>query len=547
MTFLRSVQEYKWILIVVLVSAFFHFYNLGLSEFVNDETIAANYLIRVLYGFDNPLFFGSLFIYPHPPVRILASIPFVLLFGMTEFAMRFPNALFGTFAIFPLYGAGRQLYGRQVALLSSLLYAISGVSAVNRQGQGVGIYVFFVLLAFYYLVRFIKENDQARTSRYMLIVSMALTIATYTYLEAIMFMLPVVYFVARKYGIGGFIRVKGIRKASFLYLSALTVYFLLWYIMPQIALRFGYIRSENAGNVVHLNERLSGVGAFNLFDIFVQYIEYNSLFYFLLVLLGIIAAVYWGWSEEGTRINTFFVLPHLLIWTVFFKNIVMHPMYDLALIALLAAGGLVKTLSWLRERSQAFGQSFALLMAVFIGLSAWHHYVAHNQSQISFKVENGLIGGTVNRPIQLGSKAAGYFVRMHSPSVTDRVFTLGTGSAEFYSGRLQVKSPLPGNEIETLDDVLTLMQSSGWHSVRYVIITRDNYVLWEYVQANYALEAIVTVKGAPSLYLFNALAVPAETSPQLLASEQYEAAYDKAFSNWRETLPWFLLLAQERL
>ena len=147
----------------------------------------------------------------------------------------------------------------------------------------------------------------------------------------------------------------------------------------------------------------------------------------------------------------------------------------------------------------------------------------------------------------MGSKAAGYFVRTQSLHVTDRVFTAGTGSAEFYSGRLHVKSTLPRDAINTLADVITLTQSPGWESVRYVIMTDENRVLWEYAQANYALEAIVSVGGEPSLYLFNAMALPTETPPQLLPSEVYEAEFDRAFSNWRETLPWFLPLAQERL
>ncbi len=545
--FIKNIKENRWIFLTALISIFFYFYNLGLSEFVNDETIAINYLVRVMYGSVNPLFAGSLFIYAHPPVRLLVNIPFALLFGMSETALRFPHALFGSLAIFPLYHIGLRLYGKQTALLASLLYAISGASAVNRQAQGVGIYVFFILLAFYYLIQFINENEPTQASRYLLFVSISLIVASYTYLEAIMFVLPVIYFIIKKKGMISFLKDKGTQRASALYIIALMTYFALWNIMPQIAHKLGYIHIENAGNISHLSERLSSIGAFNLFNIFTQYIQYNSWFYFLILLMGFVAVGYSGWREKETRINMIYLFPHLIVWVVLFKNIMMHPMYDLALIALLAASGLIKLSTWFKTHSQLLGWGFSLIIGFFMVLSAWHHYLAHNQNQIPLTITNGIFSHTVNRPIQIGSKTAGYFIRTNSQSAADTVFTSGTGAVDFYSGRLHVKGALPRNAINTVEDISILTQAQSWESVRYMVITTDNYVLWEYAQQNYALEAIVTVRGNPSLYLFNTLRLPTTIPPQILPSEQYDTEYDDLFNDWHETLPWFLLLVKERL
>lgn len=136
-----STEDIRTTLLLVcmtLISLFFHLYNLG-YEFSNDETIVARTTVQFMHGFINPVFFGSIFIFEHPPIRVLVNVPFVLLFGTTEAVMRFPHALFGGMSTIIVYVIGRKAYGKKGALLSSGMYAVSGISAINRQNQGVGI------------------------------------------------------------------------------------------------------------------------------------------------------------------------------------------------------------------------------------------------------------------------------------------------------------------------------------------------------------------------------------------------------------------------
>lgn len=83
--------------------------------------------------------------------------------------MRFPHALFGGLSTIIVYLIGRKAYGKKEALLSSGIYTVSGVSAINRQNQGVGIFVFFTLLALYYLYNFLEVQERKKEIRNFLL------------------------------------------------------------------------------------------------------------------------------------------------------------------------------------------------------------------------------------------------------------------------------------------------------------------------------------------------------------------------------------------
>lgn len=535
---------------ITAVSLFFHFYNLGYGEFSNDETIAVTYSAYFMHGFDNPLFFGSLFIYPHPPVRILVNIPFMLLFSVSETVLRFPHALFGALTIIPLYLSGEKLYGRKAAILAGLLYAVSGVSAVNRQSQGVGIYVFFVLLAFYYLILFIEDKGDKSEAHHLLLVSLSLTIATFTYLEAIVFSAPVLYFILRKKR-RGTLTDPSVRKAGLVYFAGLVIYALFWFIMPAVAYRLGYINTASSGNLEHIAKRASGLLTLNIVPILIQYIKYNSVFGVTLLTGGITAGIYFLKWKQGFLINALYLLPHLLVWTFVLNPIIMHPMYDFPLVALLAAGGLGKLLDVLKHHRHLLG-IVQITIGLCLILSGWHHYVAHNQDAIEFSPKNLVFWETTNSPIRLGTKGAGYYIRSHSQDITEQIFGYGTGSAGFYAGRLDknndIRKLLTTEEIKNVDDLSrSISQSQNWKNVRYIVMTVSNKVLWNYAQAHYALKAVVTVKGEPSLYIFDTREAPDVVAVDTIPLEKYEILYNQKYGHWRETVPWFLTMARERL
>jgi 4-amino-4-deoxy-L-arabinose transferase-like glycosyltransferase len=550
---MRSIEK-NWILIVGLLflSIFFHFYNLD-YEFNNDETIAAQYTVQFLHGLIKPIFFGSTFIYSHPPLRILVSFPLVLAFGLSETIMRFPHALFGSFSLVLVYVIGLKAFGIKEALLASALFAVSGVSAINRQAQGVGIYTFFVLLSLYYLLIFIKTQDQKVETRAYLILISSLVLATYTYLEAAFFFLPILYFAWQKKGMD-LIKDKKFVIANSIFVGAVILYLIAWFLMPVLAHQLGYINSSAAGNLIHITDRVIGIAIYNnITDVIYQYISYNSIFSTLFLVLGIILALYFLRHHQTIKVIFIYLLPHFLIWTFFLSPIEMHPMYDLALLSLVAGAGLVKFLDLIYQKHQIASCVVIFLIIFGLFLSGWHNYVLNNQNRIKPSITNLIfwVPTRISSYLQLGSRSAGYFIRSNSIDINDQVFSYGTGSAWFYSGRLDnnhnIRYLLEQGAIENFIELEKIFSTSNdWKKVKYLIITEENKLLWSYSINHFSLEAIVTVNNEPSLYIFFITEDKTRSSPILLKSEEYDPIFNSKVKNWRDILPWFLPLSLER-
>jgi 4-amino-4-deoxy-L-arabinose transferase-like glycosyltransferase len=61
--------------------------------------------------------------YIHPPLWFWTTAAFVRVFGLTEFALRLPSAIFGFLAALAVYRAGRRLYGESAGLVAVLAAA----------------------------------------------------------------------------------------------------------------------------------------------------------------------------------------------------------------------------------------------------------------------------------------------------------------------------------------------------------------------------------------------------------------------------------------
>ncbi len=127
-------QRHKILLIVILIlAAFLRFYHLGQNppSLDWDETAEGYNAYSILktgmdeYGKKFPLSFRSFDDYK-PPLYTYMTVPSVGLFGLNDFAVRFPSALLGTFAILTTYLMVLELFGnRKIALFSALFLTIS--------------------------------------------------------------------------------------------------------------------------------------------------------------------------------------------------------------------------------------------------------------------------------------------------------------------------------------------------------------------------------------------------------------------------------------
>ena len=147
-----------WLIPILLLAAFLRFYKLGQvpSGFVNDEAAFGYNAYSILktgrdeFGQFLPVIFHS-FGEGKLPGYIYLTIPSVLIFGLNEFAVRLPSALFGTLTVWLIYELVKKT-GKDItwALLSALVLAtLPWHIHFSRAAFEANVALFFVTLGTY--------------------------------------------------------------------------------------------------------------------------------------------------------------------------------------------------------------------------------------------------------------------------------------------------------------------------------------------------------------------------------------------------------------
>lgn len=119
------------LVLIFLLAVGLRFYQLGQvpSGFVNDEAAIGYNAYSLLktgkdeFGTSWPLVFRS-FGEGKLPVYIYLTIPSVAIFGLTEFAVRFPSALFGSLTVLLIYLLGLEIRNWKLGIAAAMLLAI---------------------------------------------------------------------------------------------------------------------------------------------------------------------------------------------------------------------------------------------------------------------------------------------------------------------------------------------------------------------------------------------------------------------------------------
>ena len=153
---------------IILMAFIFRFYKLGVTPpglYWDEVSLGYNgYSIlktaKDEHGkflpFTNFAAFGDY----KPPGYIYAAVPSVGIFGLNEFAVRFPSALAGTLAVLVTYFLTRKLFSkRKIALLASFFLAISPWSIhFSRVAFEANLAALFSLIGIYLFVKFTKDR-----------------------------------------------------------------------------------------------------------------------------------------------------------------------------------------------------------------------------------------------------------------------------------------------------------------------------------------------------------------------------------------------------
>ena len=148
---ITNIMENRWLILIILFGAFLRIFYLGNESFWLDEaeTVFAtqknsSYIIHSFYtNILAPEIFGPRGGGSMPLYYLLANY-WTKLFGLSEFKLRLPSAIFGIISIYLVYLIGKKFFGKAVGLIAAFIISI------NHQhiyySQEARMYTFIVML-----------------------------------------------------------------------------------------------------------------------------------------------------------------------------------------------------------------------------------------------------------------------------------------------------------------------------------------------------------------------------------------------------------------
>jgi glycosyltransferase involved in cell wall biosynthesis len=168
----RSAWSQRVMIGVVLIGAALRFINLGRASFWYDELLQAN-----IAAHDLPTILSKMFENAAMPLDYF-STHVMLIFGQSEFWLRFPAAMWGVLTLPLIYQIGRRLFDRTIGVTAAGLLAVIGVHAFYSQElRPYALLVFLATLSFYFLIRILHTGR----TRYWVAYSLTIGLAVLTH------------------------------------------------------------------------------------------------------------------------------------------------------------------------------------------------------------------------------------------------------------------------------------------------------------------------------------------------------------------------------
>ncbi|MBF0511151.1 MAG: glycosyltransferase family 39 protein, partial [Candidatus Omnitrophica bacterium] len=159
----KAISPFLIILTLFLIGFGLRLYHLGTFSLCDDEIVT---VLKLKSSFFSTL--GGLRSAQFPPLHYVILYGWTSLLGHSEWALRFPSALFSALTVIVIYQLGYEFFNKEVGVVSALLLAFSPFAL--DYGQNVKMYALFWLLtagAFLFLFLFIKTQEKRDLSLYV--------------------------------------------------------------------------------------------------------------------------------------------------------------------------------------------------------------------------------------------------------------------------------------------------------------------------------------------------------------------------------------------
>ena len=159
------IKDNKYVVLILIIATFLRFYKLDFQSLWLDELYTMN-VASPDHGFIE-MIKDVTFRESFPYLYFIIVKTFFLLFGHYSIVARIPSAIFGVLCVWMIYKLGKELVSKKVGLIAAILITFNQYSIYNSQdARAYSFYLFFVILSYYQLNRFIQNPSKSSAIKY---------------------------------------------------------------------------------------------------------------------------------------------------------------------------------------------------------------------------------------------------------------------------------------------------------------------------------------------------------------------------------------------
>jgi len=544
--FLIFISNYYIIIISFLICVFLVFYNLGKIEFWGeDEAQTLLYASRFLMGLKSGSLSNLTALYQNITFSsvILIQVPFILLFGVTELAARFSSAIIVILTLFVLYKIGTLFLDKKSSQILALIYSFSGAAGLFKSAIGVGFYIFFILLGFYKIEKFLFHKEKkVRNSDFIIgILCVSLSLI---FVPDAFFFLPYFFIIVLIY-------IKRIGIKTIILSLIAPIFILAEFIYLQFIKAKELTGIQSAAYTHFISRKESLVFVFNFKDFLLELITNYSIFFTILFFISIIIIIFLIVRKEIKfpgliwRIILLFSV-HIIIWMFLTKKENGHLMNEYPIFLIITVFATKSLIDYLNKNNiksnlfKIFKYSFIFFVFIIFSFNFYHTFTLFNNLSLdkskyfAFYAPGKVPAGYISAR-KVGIKSAAYLLRNKAGAGENLVSDKGTAFSFIYMGGEQVVYST-SNAIEYLIAGEDIYKK---YRIRFIGISSDfkNRKYFDYINSQGFDRIIVMQNGKPIYYILDVL--KKEKVDTIIGRDQFDNEYNRTFAKIENALPFF--------
>ncbi len=559
MNFIRNMPKSKrftgflknnlFLLIALAICIFLVFYNLGEIEFWGeDEAQTLLYASRFIIGIKNHSLSNATSIYSNTTLSfvMLIQVPFILLFGVCELASRMPAAIVTVLTLFVIYKIGLLFLDRKSANFLALLYSVSGAVGLFKSSIGVGFYIFFILLGFYNIEKFLYSPEEGERGKFLNLQAglIFVVFALISVLDA--------YFFVPFFAVILLINIRKIGAKKFLLSLIAPVVIFLSFIYFEFILARKLTGMNNATYEHFLGRRGNMELTFNFMEFIKGLTTSYSIYFIILFLVSLVIAIALLVARKTRipgplwRIALLFSF-HFFTWMFLMEKENGHllnsypVMMLIVAFAFMAVAGLVEESKFLRKGAGiAVKTVLAVLLVTIICLNFYHTFIVFNNLSVDKekypgiympgKIPAGYVWGH-----KLGIKSAAYLLRKDNCFTGGLVSHYGSAFNFIYMGG----EIIVYNSSNAIEYMMAGENIAKNYKIRYIAVSPgfSNKDYLDYIDSQGFKKIIVTHGSEEIYYIYDILGTGGEVV--VIERGQYDREYNKKYTDINVALPYF--------